>query len=79
MKNDRSSQLRRRQKSAIYSGMQVFQSVLLLLQLYLFVSVLESILAGKVSTSLPAAIFSLILLVVNIWMFVGLRRVELQS
>lgn len=79
MKRDQTARLRRRQKSAVYTGMQVFQSVLLLLQLYLFVSVLESILAGKLSTSIPAAVFSLLILVVNIWMFIGLRRVERQS
>ena len=79
MKRDHTARLRRRQKSAVYTGMQVFQSVLLLLQLYLFVSVLESILAGKISTSIPAAVFSLIILVVNIWMYIGLRKVERQS
>jgi len=71
-------QLRRRQKSVVYTGLQVFQSVLLLLQLYLLVSTLDAILGGKLTTAVPSAAFSCLILVANVWIFVGTNRVERQ-
>ena len=78
MKATLTERLRRRQKSAVMTGLQVFQAVLLLLQLYLFVSVLETILGGKTHTAIPAAAFSALLLLVNIWMFIGISKLEKQ-
>lgn len=79
MKIEQVGRLRRRQKSAVLTGLQVFQSVLMLLQLYLFVSVLESILAGKMSTAIPAAVLSIVILVANFWMFRGVSKLDQQS
>lgn len=78
MRKGRVAQLRRRQKSVVYTGLQVFQAVLLLLQLYLFVSTLETMLAGKFSTAVPSAAFSLAILAVNVWILAGINRVENQ-
>lgn len=78
MKTNTTEKLRRRQKSGVLSGLQVFQAVLLLLQLYLFVSVLETILGGNIGTAVPAAGFSALLLMANVWMFVGIGRLEGQ-
>jgi predicted Co/Zn/Cd cation transporter (cation efflux family) len=78
VRQNQTDRLRRRQKSSVLTGLQIFQSVLMLLQLYLFISVLESILAGKTSTAIPAAVFSIVILVVNIWMLIGVRKLERQ-
>lgn len=79
MKDNQTERLRRRQKSAVLTGLQVFQSVLLLLQLYLFVSVLETMLAGQTHTAIPAATFSILLLGANLWMFLGIQKLENQQ
>lgn len=78
MSQQRIDQLRRRQKSGVYTGLQVFQAVLILMQLYLFASTLESMLAGNISTAIPAAAFSVVILVANIWILVGINRLERQ-
>ncbi|MGE0000614.1 MAG: DUF6755 family protein [Fimbriimonadaceae bacterium] len=78
MRKGRVEQLRRRQKSVVYTGLQAFQAVLLLLQLYLFVSTLETMLTGKFSTAIPSAAFSLVILSVNVWILAGINRVEGQ-
>ncbi|MCB0825380.1 MAG: hypothetical protein KDC26_04265 [Armatimonadetes bacterium] len=79
MKRNLTERLRRRQKSGVLTGLQVFQAVLLLLQLYLFVSVLETMLAGHAHTAIPAAGFSILLLVANVWMLIGIQKLEKQQ
>lgn len=71
--------LRRRQKSAVLTGIQVFQLILLLLQLYLFVSALEASLGGHYSSVLPTAGFSVALFIVNLWMTIGVNRLDKLS
>lgn len=71
---------RRRQRSAIFVALLMFILVLVLLQLWLFVGVLESIQDGRTTMAIPAAILSVVILGVNVWMLDGVvqltRNVE---
>lgn len=66
---------RRRQKSVVFVGFLLFGLILFLIQLWLFVMVLENLLAGKAGMAIPAAVASLVLLSVNLWMLAGVNRV----
>lgn len=70
------SQLRKRQKSAVFVGLLLFSLVLVLIQLWLFVSVLENLLAGDLKMAIPAAITSIVILAVNVWMLRGIKHIE---
>jgi hypothetical protein len=50
--------------------------VLVTLQLWLFVAVLENILAGHTGMAVPAAIASVVILGINIWMLAGIYRID---
>jgi hypothetical protein len=65
---------RRRQKSVVFVGFLLFAVILFLIQLWLFVLVLDRTLAGKTEMVFQASVLSLILLGVNIWMFAGVNR-----
>jgi hypothetical protein len=67
---------RRRQRSAVFVGLLLFELVLVLLQLWLFVSALEGTLAGELRMVVPGAIASLVCLGINTWMLVGVRKVD---
>lgn len=68
--------LRRRQRSSVFNALLLFNLVLIMLQLWLFVSVLENLIDGKPAMALPAAITSIVCLGVNVWMLAGVRRME---
>jgi hypothetical protein len=70
------SYYRDRQRSPIFLGLLFFQLVLLLIQLWLFVSALEGILAGELGMVVPAAVVSVVCLAVNTWMLVGVNRMD---
>jgi lipopolysaccharide export LptBFGC system permease protein LptF len=65
---------RRRQKAVVLVGFLLFALILFLIQLWLFVMVLENFLAGKTDMVIQASIFSFILLGINVWMLVGVNR-----
>jgi hypothetical protein len=65
---------RRRQRSEVFLALLFFEIVLVLLQLWLFVSALEGILAGEAGMAIPAAIVSLVCLAANTWMLIGVER-----
>ena len=65
---------RRRQKSVVFVGFLLFAVILFLIQLWLFVLVLDRTLAGKTEMVFQASVLSLILLGVNLWMFAGVNR-----
>jgi hypothetical protein len=71
-------QLRQRhhQRSAVFNGLLLFNLVLVILQLWLFVSTLENLIAGRPQIAIPAAIASAICVAVNVWMLVGLQRLD---
>jgi ABC-type transport system involved in cytochrome bd biosynthesis fused ATPase/permease subunit len=69
---------RRRQRSTIFNGLLLFQLILILLQLWLFVSALESLIDGKAAMAIPAAFASVVCLAVNGWMLVGTNRLDKQ-
>lgn len=52
----------------------LFNLLLVLLQLWLFVGVLESLQGGRTAMAIPAAILSLFILGVNVWMLNGINR-----
>lgn len=63
-----------RQRSAVFVALLLFNLVLVLLQLWLFVSVLEAVIHGRADMAIPAAVASVVLLAVNIWMLRGISR-----
>lgn len=64
----------KRQRSAVFVALLMFNLVLVLLQLWLFVSVLEGAIHGRVGMALPAAIASAGLFALNLWMLRGISR-----
>ncbi len=70
----KSSQAERRQRSATFVALLLFNLVLVLLQLWLFVSVLEALIHGDSPMALPGAVASVGLFAVNLWMLRGLLR-----
>lgn len=63
-----------RQRSTVFVALLLFNLILVLLQLWLFVSVLEGLLNGRADMALPAGIASLVLFGVNLWMLRGINR-----
>lgn len=64
----------KRQRSAVFVALLMFNLVLVLLQIWLFASVLEGLLDGRSSMATPAAAASAALFAVNLWMLRGLVR-----
>lgn len=71
--------LRRQQKSTVFVALLLFNLVLVLIQLWLFVSVLENMLAGDLQMAIPAALASVAILIVNVWMLRGVDKMESGS
>lgn len=67
---------RRLQRSPVFLALLLFELVLVLLQLWLFVSALEGILAHETGMAIPSAIVSLVCLAINTWMLVGVERMD---
>ncbi|MBX7131121.1 MAG: hypothetical protein K1X67_00435 [Fimbriimonadaceae bacterium] len=63
-----------RQRSTVFVALLLFNLILVLLQLWLFVSVLEGLLNGRADMALPAGAASLALFGVNLWMLRGINR-----
>lgn len=74
----RTNLARERQKSTVSTAMLLFNLVLVLLQLWLLVAVLENLIAGRTTMAIPAAIASAVILSINVWMLVGLQKLERQ-
>jgi len=74
MKNP--SYFRRRQRSPVFIALLLFELVLVILQLWLFVSALEGVLGGERVMVVPGAIVSIVCLAVNTWMLAGVRKVD---
>lgn len=58
----------------MFVALLLFNLVLVLMQLWLFASVLEQVMRGKAAMALPAALFSAGLFFVNLWMLRGVKR-----
>ena len=67
---------RHQQRSVVFTALLLFNLVLVILQLWLFVSVLENLIDGKPEMSIPAAVASVVCLFVNVWMLLGIKRME---
>ena len=74
----RTNLARERQKSTVSTAMLLFNLVLVLLQLWHLVAVLENLIAGRTTMAIPAAIASAVILAINVWMLVGLQKLERQ-
>lgn len=68
--------LRRRQKAVVFVGLLLFELLLIFIQIWLFVMVLENILGGRTAMAIPAAIASLVILAVIIWMMRGVMFLD---
>lgn len=69
-------EFRHQQRSAVFVTLLLFALVLVLVQLWLFVSALEDLLMGRFAMAIPAAVVSLACLGVNWWMLRGIYRME---
>ena len=69
-------QQRHRQRAAVYVVLLMFNLTLIILQIWLFTATLENLLAEKFAVAIPAAVVSLICAGVNVWMLIGLYRLE---
>jgi hypothetical protein len=67
---------RHRQRAAVFIALLLFNLTLIVFQIWLFTATLENMLAGRTAVAIPAAVVSAICAAVNIWMLVGLYRME---
>lgn len=65
-----------RQITAIFATLQLFGMLLILLQLWSFVSVLEALVGGEGREALVFALVSIGLLTVNLWMLRAVTRLS---
>ena len=65
---------RRRQRATVIVAMLLFELLLFFLQIWLFVMVLENMLAGRTGMAVPAAAASIVILGVNVWMLRGVQH-----
>jgi hypothetical protein len=72
----RISQFARRQRATIVAGIGAFQMTIVLLQLWLFTTTMETFLAGHQETALPAALASLVCFALNGGLFFYLQGLE---
>lgn len=72
-------QARERQKSTVFVALLLFSLVLIVLQLWLFVAVLENLLAGHATMAIPAAGASAVILAIQLWMLLGVYRMDRQA
>ena len=72
----RQNLLRHRQQAVVFVSLLLFNLVLVLIQLWLFVTVLENLLGGYIAMAVPAAFTSFVILALNIWMLRGIERIE---
>ena len=70
---------RNRQRTVVFVTLLLFELVLVLLQLWLFVSTLEALLSGRSGMAVPAAAASIACLAVNLWMLIGVYRVDKEK
>jgi hypothetical protein len=66
----------RKQRVTIVAGIAAFQTIIVLLQLWLFTVTMETFLAGHQETELPAALASLVCFALNGGLFFYLRGLE---
>ncbi len=69
---------RHAQQAIIFVALLLFCLVLLTIQLWLFVGALEAHLRGNNGMAIPGAIVSVGVFALNVWMFLGIRRIEHQ-
>ena len=67
---------RRQQRAAVFTVLLMFQFVLVLLQLWLFVSVIEGTVAGGSPIAVTAMIVSFVCFAINTWMLAGVVRLD---
>jgi hypothetical protein len=72
----RLTQFARKQRVTIIAGIAAFQTIIVLLQLWLFTVTMETFLAGHQETELPAALASLVCFALNAGLFFYLRGLE---
>src|SRR6478609_6083165 len=72
----RMTQFARKQRVTIIAGIAAFQMIIVLLQLWLFTTTMETFLAGYQETALPAALASAACFALNGGLFFYLRGLE---
>ena len=64
---------------SLFTTIAAYVLVFVLIQLWLFVSVLEDLLGGQARMAIPAAIISIVILGANIWMLRGIDKMDSSS
>ena len=67
---------RHRQQATVFAILVMFNLVLIILQIWLFVATLENTIAGKPAMAIPAAITSVVIAAINVWMLIGLYKMD---
>ena len=68
--------LQKQQRSAVFVALLLFELILVLLQLWLFVSVLEGVVHGGSEIAVTAMVVSFVCFAINTWMLVGVVRMD---
>lgn len=68
--------LQRRQRAVVFVGLLLFGLILFMIQLWLFVMVLENLLAGRSGAAIPATLVSFIIFMVMVWMLRGIQHLS---
>ena len=71
--------LRRRQKAVVFAGLLIFELLMIFIQIWLFVMVLDNLLAGRTAMVIPASAASLVILGINVWMLRGVLLLDRSS
>jgi hypothetical protein len=67
---------RHRQRAIVFVALLLFSLMLIILQIWLFTATLENMLAGRPAMAIPAAVVSMVCAAVQVWMLIGLYRME---
>jgi hypothetical protein len=67
---------RHRQRGIVFVALLLFNLTLIVLQIWLFTATLENLLAGREAVAVPAAVVSVLCALANVWMLIGIYRME---
>ena len=68
----------REHQLTIFVALILFSLLLILIQMWLCFGVVENLIAGKPAMAIPAAVVSLVCFCVQLWMFIGIARIDRQ-
>ena len=60
----------------VFSALLLFGLLLLMIQIWLFVTVLEEVMGGNTLLTLPVSLASIAILAISIWMLKGIQLLD---